>query len=337
MAYQRHDIEEIEGVGISRADSMRSIGITATEDLLSAPELILRRMLDKIERFPVSRVREFQAHATLMQVTGLDGQHAEALYRAGRRTLTRLAAPGPSVIVRELDQAVDEGIIPEGIETTTATRWQKRALVINYTGTVIGLVESEGNPVEGATVYCGEEQAITDATGKFWLPVVPFGTAKLIIKADGYKRLTRKVAVSVGSIPLHNFSLTAGEDEEKIVDEMEGSAIRTVEADDKIVFYDVELEDLPDGTPLQFRHRYRNGDVRLIGVYRRRRGNLIEIPRVVVSGDMVDGDAVKEDIYIWREGELHKSIDTIAGIHNKLLLEKFIKAGIDPKSIEIRG
>ncbi len=334
MIYQRHDIEEIEGIGVSRTASMRSIGITATEDLLSASELRLKRMLDKIERFPVSRVKEFLAHATLMQVTGLDGQHAEALYLAGRRTLTRLAAPDPSVIVRELDQAVEEGTIPEGIDIATATRWQKHALIINYTGTITGIVESEGNPIDSAIVYCEQEQAVTDSTGKFWLPSIPFGTAKLIIKAEGYKRLTRKIKVGVDSLPLHKFTLTSGQDEEIIVDETDGNAIRTVDADDKIVFYDVELEELPDGTPLQLRHRYRNGNVRLIGVHRRRHNNLIEIPRVVVSGSLIDEGAIAEDVYILSKGKLNKSSDTIASVRNKLLFEKFIKAGINPELIE---
>ncbi|MCK4797888.1 MAG: DUF4332 domain-containing protein [Spirochaetes bacterium] len=329
MIYQRHDIEEIEGIGVSRTASMRSIGLTTTEDLLSASELRLKRMLDKIERFPVSRVREFLAHATFMQVTGLDGQHAEALYLAGRRTLTRLAAPDPSVIVRELDQAVEEGTIPEGIDIATATRWQKRALVINYTGTVTGIIESEGNPIDGATVYYEQEQAVTNGTGKFWLPAVPFGTAKLVIKAKGYKRLVRKIKVSVDSLPLHNFTLTSGQDEEQIVNEMEGNAIRTFDADDKMVFYDAELEELPEGAPLQFRHRYRNGNVRLIGVYRRRHNNLIEIPRVIVSGTLIDEGAVQGNVYYWKSGTLKKSTDTVTSLRDKLLLDKFKESGIE--------
>ena len=32
MEYKRHDVEEIEGIGRSRADAMRSLGLKATPD-----------------------------------------------------------------------------------------------------------------------------------------------------------------------------------------------------------------------------------------------------------------------------------------------------------------
>jgi hypothetical protein len=292
---------------------MEGQGLHATEDLLRHPLDLLTAMFTAVSGFPRESLGSYRAQAELLQITDLSGQHAEALYRAGRGTLGAVERPAPSVLVRELDDAVADGVIPEGIDEATAVQWQKRALEIEYTGAVWGTVLSEEEPIEGATVHAGFEQAETDASGRFHLPVVPYGKTTLVVTAEGYQRLERGITVATDQQVDRTFDLEAGEDD-RFVDESEGGSITALGPDDRITFEDVELTDLPAGTPVHYRWRLRSGEVRLHGVHRQRVGDQIVVQRITAPGTVVDGDPDPGDVYDWDGTELHESDATIAEV-----------------------
>jgi hypothetical protein len=327
MTYERHDIEEIEGIGPGRAAALRDRGIVSTEDLLERTSLELHRTVGDIPRFPTRKLPEYRAHAELVQVDGLGPQHAEALYRAGRTDLLALARPNPSTLVEDLAAAVRDGLAPEGIDEATAVRWQKRALTVAYTGTVVGRVLDEGgDPVAGAVAYADTERGVTDETGTFRLPAVPYGNAEVVVRAEGYRRATRTLPVRPDVDARHVFELTAGADD-RSVDESEGDVLEAVAPDDELVFEDVALGALADGTPLHFRHRYRDGRVRLHGVYRKRVGNRIVVSRVVVPGDAI-GDAAPGDVYYVEGGDLRASDETIGELRRRLATAHLAEHGV---------
>ena len=334
MPYKRHDIAEIEGVGKSRAVVLRRLGIRSTEDLLLRPESYLRAVASRVPRFPAKRLAEFRAHAELMQVEGLTYQHAEALYRAGYRSLTHFAAPDPATIVRALDAAVAANVIPASADQKTVLRWQKRALEIAYTGSLAGRITGGDRPVAGATVVCGYERAETDGHGDFHLPFVPAGSHRLIVRAEGYKRAVYRVDSIPGLTPHCRLNLTPGADDDagRTVDEAQGEPITSIEADDELVFEEKKLTELPDGTPLIFRERYKRGNrVRLIGVYRRREGNRIIVPRVFASGDLVEPNAAEGDVYLVEGGRLRRSRKKFAALREGLLLGRLKAGGLRPR------
>lgn len=338
MPYKRHDIAEIEGVGKSRAGVLRQLGIRSTEDLLIRPESYLRAVAGRVPRFPVKRLAEFRAHAELMQVEGLTYQHAEALYRAGYRTLARFAAPDPATVVRALDAAVAENLIPESADQKTVLRWQKRALEIAYTGTLAGTITDGDAPVAGATVVCGFEQSETDERGDFYLPFVPAGRHRVIIRAEGFKRSAHRVVVEPGRSPRYRFKLERGADEAEVIDESQGQMISRFSADDKLVFDNRKLSELPEGTPLHFRERYKRGDkVRLQGVYRRREGNRVIVTRVVVPGGLVEKSAAPGDVYHVAAGALRKGRKRLDALRKGLLLDRFKAHGVKPKLTSRKG
>ena len=201
MSYQRHDVEEIEGIGNVYGEEMKNHGIFKTEDLLIHSELKLNRTLGKISGFPASKIKEFQAQAQLLQVSGMTGQYAEAFYRSGRHTLLKLASPDPSMLVDEVDKAVKDSIVSEGLDIKTATKFQKRALEIGYTGKISGLVESETGPISGAVIYYNNETTVSDENGYFWFSTVSFGSVRLIILAEGYYRTIRKLTIASKVLP----------------------------------------------------------------------------------------------------------------------------------------
>lgn len=324
MAYERHPLEEIEGIGPARATALREYGVRTTEDLLRLqPEIVASRMR-AVAGFSTSLLGKFRSHAELLQVTGLTGQHAEALYAGLRRNLLQLAGPTPNEIVAVIDAAVEQNLLPEGIDAETAGRWQKRALTIAYTGTVAGRVRSGTQPVANARVHCGLELAVTDADGEFWLPAVQYGHNPLVIEAEGHKRRRTSVQVSLGRIPHVEFELHAGSDPVVELDESKGQAIRSIEVDDRLVFDDIAIEDLPEHTLLHYRHTYRDGQVRLLGVHRRREGKDVHVPRVKASGDLITGAVAAGQVFEWTGGQLSRLDKTIREVHRETLA----KAGI---------
>jgi Domain of unknown function (DUF4332)/Carboxypeptidase regulatory-like domain len=329
MSYKRHDIAEIEGIGPSRAAALRRLGIRTTEDLLLRSEKHLRVLLRNVPRFPLNRLREFLAHATLMQINGVTGQHAEALYRAGYKRLDHLAAPDPATVARALDAAVAQNLIPESADAKTVMRWQKRALFIAYTGSLAGTVTDGEKPVAGATVICGFEHAETDEGGNFYLPAVPAGKHQVIVKAEGFKRSAHRLTVRPDSAPKYRFKITPGADERPVIDESQGGRITSFRADDTVVFENKTLADLPDGAPLIFRERYkRGGKVRLIGAHRRREGDRIIVPRLVVPASLVEADAAPGDLYYAEGGRLRKGRKSIGALRKGMLLRQLRARGV---------
>ena len=333
MSYQRHAIEEIEGIGNAYGNEMKKHNISKTEDLLIHSELALNQILGKIAGFPTSKIREFQVCAQFLQIEGMTGQYAEAFYRAGRGNLLKLAAPDPSVLVEEMDKAVEESVVPEGINLQTAIKFQKEALKINYTGKVFGLLESETEPIRNAVIYYNNETSVSDENGYFWCSAVPFNSVKLIIRAEGYHREIRKYKITPEVRPLNKIRLRKGIDEEKIVDEYAGEPIRHTDADDEIIFEDVSLDDLPNGSPLELRYRYKDNQVRLTGVHRTRIGNKIKIKRLKIDGSLIDTESPIEQIYILQDGKLIKSSESIMDIRQNLFFKNLLDKKVEIKSL----
>ncbi len=130
--YKRQPIKTIEGIAEERGTLLEEAGVFCVEDLLAANESLLWRDLKKNEGFPIASLATYLGAARLMQVDGLDGQMAEALARAGRGSLQRLAAPAPSQIVEDIAAAKEAGVIPSTIDVDTAVNWQKDALRVGF-------------------------------------------------------------------------------------------------------------------------------------------------------------------------------------------------------------
>lgn len=307
--YQLHPIEEIEGIGPHWGRFLREDGFAWTEDLLDGPEWRVAARIRKDRGFPFARLRSFRRQALLMQVEGLSGQHAEALFRAGRRDLATLASAASATVAAELKKAAQARVIPEAPDAKTVERWQKRALVVAHTRALAGrVVDGEGAPVAGAVVHCGQERARSAADGRFWLPALPHQACRVIIHAEGFRRLRAALPAEADAGPRHEtFTLAAGVDEAVVVDEAAGGHVATFEADDEVVFVDAELAALPAGTPLVVRHHYRDRRVRLVSAYRRRVGRRVEVWRVICPAAVVPSGAEPRDVLFWDGRALWKT------------------------------
>lgn len=69
--------------------------------------------------------------------------------------------------------------------------------------TIIGSVSNEeGNPVEGASVFADQFDAITDSDGTFLFTDMPAGNYKLTASAHGYITTTEEIRID-GEVPLN--------------------------------------------------------------------------------------------------------------------------------------
>ncbi|MFC1884289.1 DUF4332 domain-containing protein [Thermodesulfobacteriota bacterium] len=328
MAYKRHPIETIEGIGKERSAQLRKAGITATEDLLILPEAQQLSIMNKIPEFPVAQHYTFIACAQFLLIDSLTGQNAEALVRAGRPSLYNLSLPDPDTIVDELEEAKKNKLIPEGIDLITAVRWQKQALEIQYTGAVMGIVKSEDGPIEGAVIYCAGRKAETDTEGKFYLPVIPFGKSEIIIRAEGRSRFRTFIHVRPENPKVKlNVKLTSEIPKVKETDEADGRPVRRITADDRIVFIDTDLDQIADGTPFIFQRFKKNGTGKLSSAYRTRKGNEILISRIEVPKGTLDETAQKGQIFIWKGEKFIRSEESLRDIRRRLAMGALEKLG----------
>lgn len=325
--YKRQPIETIEGIAEERGTLLKEAGVFCVEDLLAANESLLWRDLKKNEGFPIASLATYVGAARLMQVDGLDGQMAEALTRAGRGSLQRLAAPAPGQIVEDIAAAKEAGIIPSTIDLDTAINWQKDALRVGLMATVHGEVRDEKGPVEGATVHVGHEKALTDSQGRFWLPRLPEGSHTAVVTAAGHLRRELPVRTAVSRLTRATVTLEAGEQEAASLDESKGQPIRTFSSDDRIAMVDTELSALEEGAPLRVVRRMSNGTVRLVGLHRKRVGNRVEVSRLTVHANSVPDRFEKGDVLV-RKGDVLAMSEKTAAEH---------RAAVNPSRSLYRG
>ena len=262
-----------------------------------------------------------------MQIDGVDGQMAEALVRAERSSLQRVAAPAPAQIVDDIASAKEAGLIPSAIDLDTAINWQKDALRIGLMSTLHGEVTDENGPVEGAIVHLGQDKAITDARGRFWLPRLPAGSRTAVVTAVGHLRKEVPVRVAAAQLLRANVTLIVGAAEEAVLNEAGGQPIRTFDSDDEIAMVDTELSALAEGAPVRVVRRMSNGTVRLVGLHRKRVGNRVEVARLTVHANSVPDRFERGDILV-REGDVFTMSTKTAAEH---------RAAVNPSRSLYRG
>jgi Carboxypeptidase regulatory-like domain/Domain of unknown function (DUF4332) len=321
MTYRLHDIEEIEGIGPARATVLRRRGIHHTEDLLRYDVGALMRMVERIPGFPAARMGAYRAHASLMQVPGLTYQFAEALCWAQRRGLSMLASPQPRAIVADVERARAANVLNEAVSEEAVLRWQKRAIAIDHTAKVAGLVLGAGRqPLAGAVARVGQERAETAADGRFWIPVAPYGKVSVTVSAPGYRTYTGRIVVRPGPVPVRAFTIAPGADPVRRVDEAAGGFIARVTPDHRRAWVPTPVSALPEGAPLWFSRRLQDGRAILHGVHRKQVGLLIEIPRVTVPPDWVEEGTRPGTVFLWQGGRLERSDETVLSIRMRMWL-----------------
>ncbi|MCP4049468.1 MAG: carboxypeptidase-like regulatory domain-containing protein [bacterium] len=290
---------------------------------ISIGKIGIEKKLREVKNFPVKSIDSFKAMAKLLLIPELNGQFCEALYKNGRTTLKKLATPDPVTILKELDLSKEEGVIPENTTLSKIIRWQKNALTIEYNGMISGIVLHNEIPIPDAKIYIAEQKAVTDKEGKFFVAAIPYKSQKIIINADGFLRKEVTIQSFQDFIPNFTFNMKKGEISHEVHDEKKGDHIRKFSADDKIQFVNISLEEVAQETPFLLRHFYKNGNVRLIGVQRKKIGNTIEIDRLIIPENMIEKNGTIGGVFILKNNEFIKSDKSLKDFRKSILLNKF--------------
>ena len=88
--------------------------------------------------------------------------------------------------------------------TVTAPTMTLSSNLANVTGQV---VDSNSNPIVGASVSFGGGTATTDSTGTYNFTNIPAGTIQLVASATGFQSVTQNVTLTGGSTTTANFTL----------------------------------------------------------------------------------------------------------------------------------
>lgn len=330
--YQQHPVIDIEGVGEATAGKLASIGIHWAEQLLTYSVGMLGTRLRQYPELGYDKLDRFRQHAELIQVTG-NGQHAEGLYAGGIRNLSNLFGVSPASVVEAIDQAIADGLIKEAIDEKRAREWQLAAVQYHYTGAVRGRVQDGDVPVARAKVYWDEGGAETAEDGSFWLPGVPGGGRRIVVRAEGHGRATLKVRVEEGAYPIHTFKLAPATGEQEVADESQGQFVQRFETGDRIEFVPVDRDDLEEGTPLHLAFRYKDGDVKLNLVHRKKAGDVLQIRSLRLPGDAVGPTDPLGTVYELRDGGFEPTGRDIGDYRLTLRFAEVLELGYELEDI----
>lgn len=298
--YKQHNITDIEGIGDNWAASLRSKGVLKTEDLLKHDIRLLKNEISRLKKFPTAKLEVYISCARLMQIIGLNGQHAEALTKAGISTLLKLSLPAPEKLVLILDEAKSEGLIPESIELDTAINWQKEALKIKYQNCVYGKVENLDGPIKGAIVRCQGLSAETDANGEYWLPKLSSRMDSIFIEKEGFD--SSLYSVNIKDKVNRCDVVIEPQTEIKTADEAHGEIV-TINDPSEIKFVKRPIDDFLETTPFRLERFYQNGNAKLVSLHKQRKGPVVEVGYTEVPLDKIHGSPSVGEMLIKIEGD----------------------------------
>lgn len=121
-----HDIEDVEGIGPTYAETLRGLNVLDTEQLWEADVEELAADLDA----PARTVRKWQDQAELMALSGVGPQYAELLVRAGVRSIGELAVWEPDPLhkaVKDKQEKLDVQIQGASLSQGRVENWIEAA------------------------------------------------------------------------------------------------------------------------------------------------------------------------------------------------------------------
>lgn len=117
---------DLEGIGPSFADKLALVGISNSEQLRAAD----LDAVSAITEIPTANLEAWKAMADLVRVQGIGPQFAEALARAGVRSVKELAAKKPKDLAKQVRTYLEDigsTVMGTGVNEARARAWVKEA------------------------------------------------------------------------------------------------------------------------------------------------------------------------------------------------------------------
>ena len=166
----------IEGIGNAAAAALAKVNVHFVFDLLRGSVRTIHGAVASLAS--EAEVRSWRYMASLLQVSDVDAQAAEALVRSGITSIEELSHKSLDATADVFSQAKEQGTIPNIYSANQISAMLRDAAVLRHTGTITGTVrDGEGKPVADATVRIGNIEQRSDARGRFKLLRIPLGTS----------------------------------------------------------------------------------------------------------------------------------------------------------------
>jgi hypothetical protein len=115
--------DNIEGIGPKYEQKLINAGITTLRDLREMDLAVI----DSQTSLGLEKLQDWQIMAKLQIIEGIDNQYSEALLKSNIQDLETLLNTEAAIVVTELNNRKDEGVIPQGVSIAQVLTWQNDA------------------------------------------------------------------------------------------------------------------------------------------------------------------------------------------------------------------
>ena len=300
-------VSHIEGVGPVTEGTLAGAGVERVVDLVTTPGALLVAQTG-------SAHDDARAAAALLRVDELSLDVAEALVRAGIRTLEDLAEAGLQTVERACDRAVDERRMAEAPSLYRLAGFQRQACELIHRALVNGTVLVGGAPLDEGEARIGQRRRPIEA-GRFVVDAIPPGDHLLSIVVPGRAiPFQAGLRLTAGDALARRFELPAPADDHDLSivtsDERNGSMLTMIPNTRWRLVWG-NLDNLAPGTDLVVQSL--GSRPRLLDIFRTRIGDTVLITRYRVALDLL-GQAQVKDAVRWNGQRFEPSPVSLAAL-----------------------
>ena len=297
----------IQGIGANFEARLHEAGITTIAHLLTYKAAAIQGI---VVNASLRLVQEWLTAAQFLQLEGVTPQIAEVLIEDGIDSVNKLAEAELATVETVLMAAYDERHLIQLPSLYEMAAIQQGAWRARDTGTVYGwLLDAEGNPLADVLLKVGLVQFTTTDTGYFELVGLPEGNQSITVPLDTFTfvipvlvkaaRVTGPVTIQLSEEPDEAF-------ETPVFHEHNGGLIVLGEGS-KLRVVTVDLSELPDNTYIQVRYFRKDGQVRMLHMYRAQVGRETLAERVYVHEDDLPRDIDVGDVLHYVDGGFERT------------------------------
>ena len=162
-------VQKIEGIGPKTEEKLVAHKIHTLLDFIAEPLPNLVELLRDLAS--EKEIRQWHLMALFMQVDAINGQFAEAIVKAGIKSISEIAFMSVDDLQNLFENAANERMIPETPNKETIFEMIREATILTFSQTYLGrLMDEEGQPVENVKVNVYYQSTTTNVNNDDFLP-----------------------------------------------------------------------------------------------------------------------------------------------------------------------
>lgn len=270
-------IDSIEGIGPARKAELEAVGIHYVCELL----LVSPSAIASSSDLSMEMIEDWRKAALFLELGSMNTQWAEALVDGNVYDLKHLGDLSMEELNAIFAQAIEDQLINEAPDSETLIAMKIEATKHHYGAQLQGLVTDEaGNALENVHIAVGKQETETNSKGLWKMTEFVYSNSPpLFARKEGFKtNLTSAAPLDVDdwSTDLLTIELEAGLSEALFWDEYRGDELPP------LVGYRAKqlilgIEDLRPRDIMKVTEYYKDGDIKLISIFRSMTNNQLNI------------------------------------------------------------